>query len=348
MSARLGVKATLPRAVSACAPRAGALLGGALLGGTLLSGAWLGDTSRLARADADAPLARVGPLGIDATSLRQRAARAGEALRAFGTAWSEQRRRLLEEILIPEALVSLAAERAPAAWPPARDRVLARTLAATLADDAARTPPSDADVRAYRTRHEREFGSPRALALCRILVATEADARRAIAELSPPTLDTFSRIARERSIDRATFMRAGNLGLVSSDGQTAVPELRVSPALFAAADRVRDGELVPEPVPEGDAFAVVWRRSTRAATAAPEAEIRRRIADRLAEAAAAAARDALIERLRREHLSEYHPEALGDYEPSFPEVRDRQRAASVAEPSRSPKLVPEATDRGLR
>ena len=54
-----------------------------------------------------------------------------------------------------------------------------------------------------------------------------------------------------------------------------------------------------EPVPEGDAFAVVWRRVSRPASAQPEAEVSRTIALRLAEDRAAAARSALLERLRK-------------------------------------------------
>jgi peptidyl-prolyl cis-trans isomerase C len=38
--------------------------------------------------------------------------------------------------------------------------------------------------------------------------------------------------------------------------------VRFDPVLFAAAARVKDGEMVGEPVKEGDAFAVVWRRGT--------------------------------------------------------------------------------------
>lgn len=296
----------------------------------------------------EAPLARVGSIALAAATFRQRASLVGAGTwLELGADWPEQRRRFLEQVLVPEALLSLAAEREPAALPPARDRALARALAAALADEAARVPPGDAELRAYRARHEREFITPRRLALWRILLPTEADARRAITELSPPTPEAFSRIARERSIDRATHMRAGNLGLVASDGHTAVPELRVAPALFAAADAVDDGQLVPEPVPEGDGFAVVWRRSSRPATQRPEPEIRATITARLAEARAAAARDALIQRLRREHLTEYHPEAARDHEPRFPEVRARPRALASS-PTRVPRLVPEATDRGLR
>lgn len=303
----------------------------------------------LALADG-APLARVGGIAIEAAEFRQRAARVNPLQwQRLGAAWPEQRRRFLAEVLIAEALLSLAAERGPAALPLARDRALARALSAEIAREATQALPSDAQVRAYRELHARELGTPRSIGIWRILLATEAEAQTAIAELTPPTPDAFSRIARERSLDRATNMRGGNLGLVAADGQTAVPELRVAPALFAAADRVGDGQLVPEPVREGDAFAVVWRRTSRAATSLPAGEIAALVAARLAEQRAAAAQTALIERLRREQLGAYSPQRAIDHEPRFPELRPSlPRGAALAEPTRLPRLVPETTDRGLR
>jgi peptidyl-prolyl cis-trans isomerase C len=295
-----------------------------------------------------APLALVGPMQIDADLFRLRAARV-PALDwpELGADWPEQRRRFLEA-LIAEALLALVAERAPLAAA-ARERALARTLDAAIVQEASQLTPSAAEVRAYRERHAREFETPRALGLWRILLASEADARAVIGELATPTPEAFSRLARERSLDRATHMRAGNLGLVAADGQTAVPELRVSPALFAAAERVRDGELVPEPVAEGEHFAVVWRRSTHGPSALPEAEVDAIIAARLAEARASTARQHLLEALRREHLGEYHPDAAGAYEPSFPEASARRPRMRFETPSATPpRLRPEPTDRGLR
>jgi peptidyl-prolyl cis-trans isomerase C len=294
-------------------------------------------------------LARVGPLTIDAATFRRRAARVGaQDLAALGAAWPVRRQRFLDEVLIPEALLAIAAEREGSAPPAARDVALAHVLAAAVVRAAASSTPSDADVSAYYTREREQLGAPRALTLWRILLATEADARDVIAQLAPPTTVSFGRLARERSLDRATFMRSGNLGLVGADGQTRVPELRVSPALFAAADRVRDGELVPEPVPEGEQFAVVWRRASHAPELPSLAEATPRIRARLAEERAAAALDALLALLRREHLVDYHPERVADYEPRFPEASARSRPTLDARGGAPARLVPTQTDRGLR
>jgi peptidyl-prolyl cis-trans isomerase C len=304
--------------------------------------------SGLAAADV-APLARVGALAIDATTFRERADRVARLdWPGFGATWPEQRRRFLDEVLVPEALLALSAERQSSGLPPARDLALAHTLAATIVDEASRLGASDEEMRAYSARHPDTLGAPRALTLWRILLTTEADARAVIERLAPPTLAEFSRLARERSIDRATHMRAGNLGQVSADGQTRVPELRVAPALFEAADRVRDGELVPEPVREGDAFAVIWRRASHAASSPPAADLARLIQARLAEERAASARRELLEALRRTHLRDYHPERAAAYEPRFEEPGASPRRSEAAAGPRRPRLLPEPTDRGLR
>jgi peptidyl-prolyl cis-trans isomerase C len=307
-------------------------------------------TALLGLAVVDAvPLARVGTFAIDSATFRERAARVARLdWPGFGATWPEQRRRFLDEVLISEGLLTLAAERESSGLPPAGDLALARALAAAIVDDASRLVVSDQDMLAYSARHPDLLGAPRALTLWRILLETEADARAAIARLTPPTLAEFSRLARERSLDRATHMRAGNLGQVGADGQTRVPELRVAPALFEAADRVRDGELVPEPVREGDAFAVVWRRASHAARGPAAADLARLIRVRLAEERAASAREELLDALRRTHLRDYHPERAAAYEPSFEEPGAPPRRSGTPEGGQRPRLLPELTDRGLR
>jgi peptidyl-prolyl cis-trans isomerase C len=115
-------------------------------------------------------------------------------------------------------------------------------------------------------------------------------------------MDKFVALARDHSIDRGTFMRAGDLGFLDVDGGSQDPALRVDPAVIRAALSVADGELVQAPVQEGENFGVVWRRGTIPGSqrsledAAPE--IRRTIAD---ERERKAARD-LISVLRTSHL----------------------------------------------
>jgi peptidyl-prolyl cis-trans isomerase C len=291
-------------------------------------------------------LARVGPASIDAAAFRARAlALAPSEWGALGGSWDERRRRLLDGVLIPEALLAQAA----ASESGARDAALARALLAALASEAASAAPSRAEIDADQAANQRELETPPRLALWRILLPTEAAARAVIARLNPPLGATFKQLAREQSIDTATHMRGGNLGLVAADGQTQLPELRVAPALFEAAARVSDGELVPEPVREGDAFAVVWRRSSRPASALAAADAARLAAARLADQRRARAQGELIARLRRERLVDHHPERVLSYAPVFTErARRPPRPAPRAEAAAPVRLVPAPTDQGLR
>jgi peptidyl-prolyl cis-trans isomerase C len=293
-------------------------------------------------------LARVGDASLDAATFRARAlSLAPSEWRALGRDWAERRRRLLDDVLIPDALLSRAAS--SEATSAGRDALLARALLAAVAEDAARIAPGSAELAADAATNRREFETPRRLALWRILLPTEAAARAAIARLTPPLSAAFKQLAREQSIDTATYMRGGNLGLVAADGQTQMPELRVAPALFEAADRVRDGELVPEPVREGEAFAVVWRRASQSASTLDRAAAERASTARIADERRARAQAELIARLRREHVGEQHPERLLGYAPAFTEEAYRAAlpapGAEALTPAR-PRPVP--TDRGLR
>ena len=183
-------------------------------------------------------------------------------------------------------------------------------------------------------------------------------------ELGQPRECRWSRLARERSIDRATHMRSGSLGYVAASGQTHMPQVRVSPALFAAAAQVQDGQLVPRPVPEGTEFAVIWRRASRAAPA-PVAELAKVAAPAkvpgaasaaaaelgaqlVSEAAAKEAR-ALIQRLRAERLREHQPELVAGLELRSTAAQDGTAPGRMPPLEARPvTLTPRPTDSGLR
>ena len=131
------------------------------------------------------------------------------------------------------------------------------------AERTAEPGPSSSDVEAYYAAHRADFTRPRRLRLWRILLGTEAEAKKLLGEVQGAGgPERWRDASRKVSKDGATRERGGDLGFVHPDGFTDVPELRVDKALFDAADKVDDGALVPEPVPEGSDFAVVWRRGS--------------------------------------------------------------------------------------
>src|SRR5690606_26790841 len=141
------------------------------------------------------------------------------------------------------------------------------------------------------------------------------------------------------------------LGYVWPDGNTDVPQVRVSPAIFDAAKKLRDGELTPEPVPEGANWAVIWRRETRKATAESLAHASSKIRQRLALSKARVAHEELLRGLRAQHLTDYQPAHAEAFSPptsapttASPEVRHPPIVSQPA--ARSP--VPRETDLGDR
>lgn len=314
------------------------------------AGAWLGALLLIAAlAGAEEPIvARVGTRDIDTAELERRARRVAPAQwAALGASWPERRRRFLEEVLVAEALLDHEAAEQTSELGSPRSAALARAVLMDRATASLKTAPSAGDIESYRARHAEHYEVPEAILIWRILLRDRAEAEKQIAALGEPSVTEFGRIARERSLDVATSMRGGNLGYVAADGQTHRPQVRVSKALFEAAIKVRDGELVKEPVAEGDMFAVVWRRAHRPrAIAAPDASARE-IAVRLREAKLADDTAALITRLRAAELRDHHPELVAEFEPVFAAPVTRQRVLQApAVPAAESR--PKPTDRGLR
>ncbi|MEO8179222.1 MAG: hypothetical protein ABI895_10355 [Deltaproteobacteria bacterium] len=302
-------------------------------------------------ANAAAPsLARVGSLSIDVATFAARAARLAPFQRTrFGAAWPEQRRRFLEQELVREAVLEIEASNDDRRLASARDTALARALLAQL-EQGVETAGVPADqIASYYAQHRQSYEAPRSVLIWRILLRQEAEARALLHELGTPTESNWSRLARERSFDTATQMRSGSLGYVAADGQTHLPQVRVAATLFAAADRVRDGQLVPEPVVEGAAFAVVWRRGSRAATSSQLAAVSVDIGAVLVQERFANETRTLIERLRQDSVRDYQPALLAGFEPrSLDVLEPASPALQAALEARPVVLSPRARDTGLR
>jgi hypothetical protein len=267
-----------------------------------------------AAAPADTVVLRVGQTAFSAAELKPWLAR---LVLASGNP-SEQtndpnvlaarRRAALEMALLTEEGRSADGERARQS----RDQVLVSALERTLRKEQLL---EEGEVAAFFAQHQDRYNQPKALRLWRILVSDEAQAKEIITKVSgvPKAVYVWGDLAREYSVDEATKQRDGSLGFVREDGSTDVPELRVDKVLFAAADAVSDGQIVPEPVREGSHFAVLWRRGTRPARAQTLAAEHDHIQEILTRTKAQAARRALLERLRQASLTDYHPDDVPEW-----------------------------------
>jgi peptidyl-prolyl cis-trans isomerase C len=243
-----------------------------------------------------------------------------QLLDSFGATADAIRHKVLDTVAIPDLLYAAgAADRKLTETPE-----VARRLLTVHAEDTERAiektfgPVTNiplSDVRAYFDTHKEQFDQPLRIGLWRILCATPDEARAVLAEAQKDGEPKhFGQLAREHSKDMATKERGGDLGLIQADGTSSETGVRVDPALFAAAAKVKDGQFVPEPVPEQGMYAVVWRRGTLAEKHKTFEESVGQIREQLAKQRFKDAVDKLIKELRAAHVRDLNEAPLDGLE----------------------------------
>ncbi|HMY16195.1 MAG TPA: peptidyl-prolyl cis-trans isomerase [Polyangium sp.] len=270
-----------------------------------------------APAEDTTPVAKVGTRVFTISEVERRIASVPAfQLRYFGKSTEEIRRRFVDETLIKDALLVQGAEAekiSETVEVAERIRgVLRGALIKKITDEAAAAGPiTDDEVKAYYEANKSTYHAPARIVIWRIVVATKEEAAAVIEQVKTDlTPKKWNEIAREKSLDKATNMRGGNLGFVDPTGATSDPNLKVDAALVTAAEKVKDGELVQEPVADESKWSVLWRRQSMKAVDRPlemeAAQIRmvlmkqrtdKRIADTIAE-------------LRKKNLGETNPDLL--------------------------------------
>jgi peptidyl-prolyl cis-trans isomerase C len=225
-------------------------------------------------------------------------------------------------VVVPEKLVEIAARDTRIDSRPgvalAEDRVLSgATVRALRKRVGVPSAVSDDEVRAYFDANRARFEAPERYQIWRILCATRDEAQTVLAAAkADPSPKTFTDLARDHSQDKATNLRGGDVGFVTEDGASNEPGVRVDPAIVKAARSVADGALVPQPVSEGDYFAVVWRRGTIAARKRTVTDAAAQIRDTIARARVKDETDKLVAQLRAAHVRDEHAELLDQLEPA--------------------------------
>lgn len=261
-------------------------------------------------AAAPRPVAQVGSLPVGAEALTRRLAKLPDFQRAALASNPEQlKRKVLETELIPDLLYAQEATRLKLdAEPHAKQRtreLLRDALERQLRQETATQRAVTADeIKAYFEQNRSRFETPRRVHLWRILTDDEALAKKIIADSKGVDgIQRWSQFARESSLDKATHLRNGDLGFVHPDGNTDTPTLRVDPTLFAAADKLSDGELSHEPIKEGLHFAVLWRRGSMKGVSRTLAQEESSIRQVLERKRLEQARDELLTTLRSRYLT---------------------------------------------
>ena len=268
-------------------------------------------------ADSNGVVVQVGKQSVSLAELQRRWLELPAVQRqALGKTDGASVQAYVDRFVVPELLLAEAASQRTSVGKERQLELEKPVLQRAMADQVRKeseknSPVTDADIRAYFESRRREFERPERVRLYRILVASEAEALEIIKKAHEiPDFDAWRTLAREKSLDKATNMRGGELGFVSADGQSDVFELQVDPALFAAAAHVKDGELVTSPVREKDKFAAVWRRGHVPAERATLSSVSAVIQAHLREERAQKAFDELVAHLREKYVKELNPSRL--------------------------------------
>jgi hypothetical protein len=271
-----------------------------------------------------APTARIVAVG----ELEDRLAAMPAFQRAtYGATADAVRRGFLDRVLVRDALLSLDAEVAKVDAEPAVARAIDRADSmAVVRAIRDRLGPAAAvsmdDVRAYYEKNRVRYDAPARYQVWRILCKTREEAAEVlVAAQADPTPKGFAALARDHSQDKATALRAGNLGFLTADGASSDPGLRVDPAVVRAAQGVRDGELVKVPVAEGDFFSVVWRRGTTSPQKRSVEEVASPIREILRRESVKTETDKLLATLRAAKVRDLHEDLLDTAElPAGPDA----------------------------
>jgi peptidyl-prolyl cis-trans isomerase C len=235
----------------------------------------------------------------------------------FGASREAIARAYVDQVLVRDLVLAAGAEQRGLDKQLPTSALLSRARSsATLRKTRSGYPSAAAipmdDVRRYYDENRSRFDSPERINLWRILCKTREEAATVLeAARRESTIAKYNDLAREHSLDKATNLRGGNLGFVGPDGASNEAGVKVDPALVKAAQTVKDGELVGQPVPEGAAFAVVWRRGTVPANKRTVEESSAQIRTALFRERSESNEKKLIDELRAKNVKEVNAGLLG-------------------------------------
>lgn len=228
----------------------------------------VGSGSSRADAPDDRIVARVGTETITAGELQRRITAVPPfQLRSFGKTEDEIKKNFLERVMVRDLLLAQGALDQKLDQGEAVDDRVRATLRSAMVQqirmEVLASPVTDAEVAQYYKDNADKFHAPARVALWHIVVATRDEAVALLGEMKKDgSVKHWTDLAREKSLDKATNMRGGNLGYVDPEGKTADVAIVVDKALLDAVKNLKDGELAAEPVKEGEKWSLVWRRQT--------------------------------------------------------------------------------------
>ncbi len=284
-------------------------------------------------------VARVGPRTVTVGDLEDRLAVVPRfQLATFGDSPDAIRRKFLNDIVVQDLLLAAGAEDKKLDKDLPIAHQLQRVLSsATMRAVRIQVGPAAAismdEVKRYYEENRGRYDAPERYGIWRILCKTREEALEVLAAAKKEaTPKNYEALARDHSLDKATYLRGGNLGFIGPDGTSNEAGLKVDPAIPKAAASVKDGEFVPQPVPEGENFAVVWRRGTIGASKRSVDDAAGQIRDTLWKQRVEAAQKKLNDELRARDVRDVNPDLLRgiDISTSDGNIIPRKRPGQVA------------------
>ena len=268
----------------------------------------------------DEHVAKVGNRTISVSEVNERARRVPAfQLQSLGSTPAEIRRRLIDQMLDQELFAQGALADGLDQQPDVQDRiraVLRSAMMESLRREAKAADISDAEILAYYTKNKDRYTSRERLKLWQIVLESEQKAKQLLATIrddpayQKDPVGEWEKLARQHSLDKSTAMRKGSLGFVEQDGSTAHTDVKVNPALFAAAAKVKDGEVVPAPVKDGKLWVVLQRRGSHKTPARSLGSEREAIRGILLKQRMLQDGKKLIEQLRRQYKVESYADRV--------------------------------------
>lgn len=250
-----------------------------------------------------AVVARVGGRSVRLGDLRKTIDAAPPTIRDQYRSEPERLVELYEAFLRAELLARAAARTLGDADGPrraTREAAVETMLREQAKARAARTPISDAEVAAYFAAHRHEFNRPEMRRASHIQVADRQQAMALLAELRDADSHRFRKLALERSEDRETRLRGGDLRYFDREGRAQNRlDLSIEAALAEAAFEIAEvGGIAPRPIAVKERFSIVMLTGRRPATEPELDEVSERIRAILQENAQRDAHARFVDTLR--------------------------------------------------
>lgn len=268
-------------------------------------------------ADQATPIVTVGPASMTQADVSRRlAALPSYQLSRYGSSPQEIKKRFVDEVLVPELLfgeegLRRKLDQSPTMNDKRRD-AMRDAVDRTVREEAlVKQPVTAEEIKKYYDDNKNRYETPKRIRVWRVQVADEATAKDLVTQAKGTDgTKKWSDFSREKSLDKATSQRNGDLGFVRADGTTDVPRVVVDKAVYAAVDKVTDGTIVGTPLQEGDRWSVLWRRGSVEATKRTLEDETASIRQILERRRADTAKQEVLAALRKEKLTEIHPELL--------------------------------------